>query len=105
MSQTTLLSDLYLAGNFIGNKGIQILAEGLKYNDKLMLLDLTNNEISGKIGAEAIIKIITASYNNIKKLVLKRNSLGDIGISKFAIATKNENCQLNYLDLTSCSFT
>lgn len=50
----TLLSHIYIAGNFIGNSGLKILANGLRSNDRVMSLDLTNNEISGLSGAKAI---------------------------------------------------
>jgi Ran GTPase-activating protein (RanGAP) involved in mRNA processing and transport len=51
--QFTMLSHIYIAGNFIGNKGIKILAEGLAHNDRVMALDLTNNDITSE-GAHSI---------------------------------------------------
>ena len=50
----TLLSHIYVAGNYIGNDGLKLLANGLKLNDRVMDIDLTNNDIQGSTGAEAI---------------------------------------------------
>eukprot|EP00350_Pseudokeronopsis_sp_OXSARD2_P006675 CAMPEP_0170564122 /NCGR_PEP_ID=MMETSP0211-20121228/71153_1 /TAXON_ID=311385 /ORGANISM="Pseudokeronopsis sp., Strain OXSARD2" /LENGTH=63 /DNA_ID=CAMNT_0010883205 /DNA_START=40 /DNA_END=228 /DNA_ORIENTATION=- len=47
---TTLLGHIYLASNYIGNKGLALLAEGLADNHRVVDLDLQNNEIQGKQG-------------------------------------------------------
>lgn len=50
-SPNTLLSHLYLAGNYIGNSGLNLLKDGLIGNLKVLDLDISNNEIRGKEGA------------------------------------------------------
>jgi hypothetical protein len=42
-----MLQHLYLAGNYMGNLGVELLAAGLHYNDRVVDLDLANNDISG----------------------------------------------------------
>ena len=68
-----MLNHLYLAGNAIGNSGISMVSDALKENDRILDLDLTNNDITGSIGAEAIFEMIEASHNNIKKIMLCKN--------------------------------
>lgn len=58
-----MLSHIFLAGNYMGNSGVRMLAEGLRNNKKVMELDLTNNNIKGSEGAEAISEIISSEKN------------------------------------------
>lgn len=100
----TMLSHIYLAGNYIGNSGLQILANGLRNNERVMALDLTNNEISGLQGAEPLLQILTNQNNQIKRLVLSKNPIGNKGIEKFSKALRSEKCKLYYLNLACCEF-
>jgi len=63
MMPNTLLSHIYLAGNYIGNHGLEILAKGLMHNNRVMSLDVSNNEIAGTAGASAIGMILENSQN------------------------------------------
>jgi Ran GTPase-activating protein (RanGAP) involved in mRNA processing and transport len=100
----TLLSHIYLAGNYIGNSGLETLANGLKQNDRVMSLGLANNEISGIAGANAIGIILSNRYNQIRRLDLSKNPLGNAGIERFSNILRNEKCNLHYLNLSRCEF-
>lgn len=46
----TMLTHIKIGGNFIGNKGLKMLMEGLTFgngNERVMELDLSNNELTG----------------------------------------------------------
>jgi Ran GTPase-activating protein (RanGAP) involved in mRNA processing and transport len=103
-SPHTLLSHIYLAGNYIGNAGAKDLAEGLSNNDRAMALDLTNNEIRGKAGAEQIYYILSREGNQLKRIVLSKNPFGNSGIEKISNALGSYQCRLHYLNLTDCDF-
>lgn len=61
----SLLAHIYLAGNYIGNSGIKDLEEGLRKNDKIIDIDVTNNDIRGNEGALNIAKILMRQGNQI----------------------------------------
>ena len=61
-----------------------MLAEGLRDNNRVMVLELTSNEIHGKEGAEAVYDILVTYGNTIRKLILDKNPLGDAGIDKLS---------------------
>jgi len=50
---SSMLSDLSLPGNFMGNKGLEVLCHGLRGNTQVMCLDLSHNDITKK-GAEML---------------------------------------------------
>ena len=90
----TMLSHIYIAGNYIGNTGVQILAQGLQNNDRVMALDLSNNEISGMQGADGIFQILGNKNNKIKKLILAKNPIGNNGMERLASALRQEHCKV-----------
>jgi len=85
--------NLDLTGAYIGDSGAKALGLALKNNTKLQTLSLGYNLISFH-GAMSLIKegMIKNRNNNIRKLDLRGNSIGDHGA--FAIA--------DYLLLSSC---
>eukprot|EP00347_Sterkiella_histriomuscorum_P009618 403340520 len=101
----TMLSFLYLAGNYIGNQGVQILASGLENNERIIALDLSNNEISGTQGADGLCQILQNKNNQIIKLILSKNPLGNNGIERFSWSLKQDHCKVKFLNLSKCEFT
>ena len=89
---------LFIGGNYIGKKGIEILSETLIKNENIPLayLFLENNEL--KYGIEELSNII--SYNKFITLVdIKNNILNDDDISKLFQSLKVESKILT-LDLS-----
>lgn len=103
--QNTLLSHLYLAGNYIGNHGLELLASGLMHNDRVMSLDISNNEITGIAGAKAIGFMLQNPQNHLRRLNISKNPLGNKGITTLASVFQSERISLNYLNLSSLGFT
>ncbi|CDW82527.1 UNKNOWN [Stylonychia lemnae] len=100
----TMLSHIFLAGNYIGNQGLQLLASGLKTNDRVMALDLSNNEITGCQGADGLYEILTNESNQILELIISKNPLGNNGVEKFSGALRHDKCKLSCLIMTQCDF-
>jgi AAA+ superfamily predicted ATPase len=90
------LSDLFLDGNSLGDKGLAFLAEHLLRGSKTIhRLSICNN----KIGDEGCIALATAlKYgSSVSKLVLDHNNIGERGAKALAEAISSEQSALTYL--------
>ena len=108
---TCLIAHVYLAGNYMGNSGCQLLADGLRDNDRVCEFDLSNNDINGLEGAKALSQIFTIQpgstkkVNALKKINLMKNKLGDKGIELLSHSIKNSSFRVNFLNLSNCGIT
>lgn len=73
LTGNTILKELYLIGNKIGDEGASLLADLLKQNGTLELLDLSSNNI-GDEGAAALSEVLM-SNTSLKTLLLADNKL------------------------------
>lgn len=42
-----MLSHIHIAGNYVGNQGLRMLVDGMIGNDRVIDIDLSNNQIEG----------------------------------------------------------
>ena len=96
------LKHINLSNNSVGDLGLQILSEGLKFNKNISSVDLSNNKITDKGGfymADAMIKNQT-----IEILNLSSNAINDNGLSSLLTVLTNNNIKLKSLDLSNNQF-
>ena len=85
------LQELYLSENKIDAKAFINLANYLKYNKGLKILEIKSSRIDGK-SAEDIMKIFGDNFSCLKKINLSDNNLEYENIAKFGqYVTKNDN--------------
>ena len=129
LTRTSILTELSLFGNSIGNSGAIHLSQALKANSSLTSLDLMDNSI-GDSGASSLFQALTANssltqldlkdnsisgdgvsclsqaltaFSSLTELDLSGNSIGDAGASYFSKALAARNSSLTFLDLSSNS--
>ena len=73
------LTKLYLDGNEIDDKGVEILAEALRRNKSLIFIDLSNNNIKGD-GVAALATTLKCNAT-LETLHLCNNKIGDDGVA------------------------
>ncbi|CDW82579.1 UNKNOWN [Stylonychia lemnae] len=107
--KTVLAYNLYLtilnvSGNFIGNKGLQYICEGLQQgqNQTLMKLNIALNEITGD-GIEILFKIFPST--RIRDLNLAKNPLKNKGIKFIGDLLAKGGLVLESLNLQETQFT
>ena len=79
LTRTSILTELSLFGNSIGNSGAIHLSQALKANSSLTSLDLMDNSI-GDSGASSLFQALTAN-SSLTQLDLKDNSISGDGVS------------------------
>ncbi|KAM6224088.1 NACHT, LRR and PYD domains-containing protein 3 [Rhynchocyon petersi] len=104
LSTNQSLTRLYVGENSLGDSGIQILCEKIKYPQcNLQKLGLVNSGLTS-IGCRALALALT-SNQNLTHLYLRDNPLGDKGIKVLCEGLMNPNCKLQMLELDNCSLT
>lgn len=98
-SQLSTIKRLYLAGNRIGDRGVECLATVLQDNKALHTLDLTWNKMIGDAGVVALAKGLEMN-TSLKKLGLGGNQISNLGASYLAKAL-HKNTTLKHLRLES----
>jgi len=100
------LKKLDLGNNYLGNEGLSMLGESLKYNKSLVSLDVSGNNILNE-GLASFANSIQSKYNTtLKKLNFKDNAIDSDGIIQFCTILKDEpsdrflklNFSLNHID-------
>jgi Ran GTPase-activating protein (RanGAP) involved in mRNA processing and transport len=97
------LAILSLAGNFIGDKGVGYICEGLEGNTTLMELNLSQNEITSE-GVEIMEKGF--KHTEIQTLNLTRNPIKNKGAKSIAnMIMRGSEVKIDELNLTECQIT
>mmetsp|Transcript_24817 Transcript_24817/g.74641 ORF Transcript_24817/g.74641 Transcript_24817/m.74641 type:complete len:2245 (-) Transcript_24817:162-6896(-) len=93
------LTDIDVGNNNIGKSGCRILADGLKKNRSVQMLNVSDNNI-GKDGAAALATILAGDDRcEIKQVRAHGNELGDLGALEFAKVIAAADCILTYLGI------
>ncbi|XP_062393581.1 NACHT, LRR and PYD domains-containing protein 3-like isoform X2 [Sardina pilchardus] len=104
LQSNSLLKELDLSSNYLGDSGVRLLSVGLKHtNCKLETLRLAGcdlQEDSCKILASAL-----QSNSLLKELDLSSNYLGDSGVRLLSVGLKHTNCKLETLRLAACKLS
>lgn len=82
-SSACTLVELYLQDNHLCDKGMEMLAEALKTNKTIKVLDLSQNSVSD-VGVEKLAEVLATSNKSIELLGLANNRIGDIGAASLA---------------------
>jgi len=90
------LRSLNLAGNNIGDKGVEQLGKVLVNNNQLRSLNLKHNNIGDK-GVKELVKAFV-NNNELRSLNLGNNNIGDKGVQELAKGLVNNN-ELRSLNL------
>jgi hypothetical protein len=97
--QLAVLTEIDVGNNNIGKEGCRILAEGLKGNKSVQMLNVNDNNV-GKEGAAALANILMGVHRcAIKQIRAHGNELGDQGALEFAKVFGGEDCILTYLGI------
>ncbi|WP_198027141.1 patatin-like phospholipase family protein [Candidatus Paracaedibacter symbiosus] len=90
LKENKCLTHLNLANNIIGDEGTELIALSLKYNTSLVELDLSNNKITDN-GAQEFSRIFKRKLNTkLVNLQLSGNLIDDKTIAKIQILLKRE---------------
>ncbi|CDW86621.1 UNKNOWN [Stylonychia lemnae] len=92
------LKSLNLNGNRIGTKGLKLLCESLKDNNKLESLFLNDNFIDDDISF-TLVKLLSNQRNVIKELHLAFNNFSQLGLIAIFDCLAFNNKRLKYLDV------
>ena len=102
LENTTLISELDLLGNPIGNYGLSTLCEALLANTSLKILNLSNCSLF--LSDHGAIPRLLSTNSALEVLVLLRNPVGNIELKNLCEALST-NTSLNSLNLNHCSLT
>ena len=94
---------LNLEGNILGDQGIYQLSKGLKFNNTLQDLNLSNNEITA-YGVEFLKEVLCLDICSCKLSVLNIsiNPIGNIGVDSLTAFLKHKNNHLSALNISEC---
>lgn len=103
LSFNRFLSVLNVSGNFIGNKGLAFICEGLLQgpNQILLKLNIALNDINAN-GIDHLYE--TLALTKIKELNLSRNPLKNAGIKKIGDILNKGGLNLETLYVQDCEF-
>jgi len=101
LQKNKVLTFLNLAGSCITPAGAEYLAEGIRGNTTLMVLDISNNDLGPNT---ATILAKSLPYSNIKEFYIADNHLGDKGVNNLVqmfLPVSERLAQLEVLDLSN----
>eukprot|EP01031_Cornospumella_fuschlensis_P023385 gene23385-28377_t len=97
--ENTFVHKIFLAQNQIGEEGARALADALRVNSGVQMVDLGVNKVSNA-GAVALGEALKAGSCRLGWLCLKRNQIGNAGAIAIGAALK-ENTTIQCLDLSA----
>ncbi|XP_076139100.1 NACHT, LRR and PYD domains-containing protein 3-like isoform X2 [Alosa pseudoharengus] len=103
-SEHSLLKELDLSSNPLGDSGVRFLSVGLKHtNCRLETLRLADCKITHN--SCEIVASVLQSTNSLIKLDLGENDLGDSGVKLLSNGLSSPHCKLQTLRLADCKLT
>lgn len=104
LSVNSVLKELHLDGNCIGDEGVIDICEGVRSSScKLESLWLGHSSLTA-VCCEALAKVIVEK-TSLLELDVSYSHIGDEGVFKLCEAVKNPNCNLKYLILYDTFWT
>ncbi|XP_007442697.1 ribonuclease inhibitor-like isoform X1 [Python bivittatus] len=104
LSVNSVLKELQMSGNCIGDEGVIDICEGVRSpNCKLESLWLGQSSLTA-VCCEALAKVIVEKPS-LLELDVSYSHIGDEGVFKLCEAVKNPNCNLKYLILYDTYWT
>ncbi|XP_018602245.1 NACHT, LRR and PYD domains-containing protein 3-like isoform X2 [Scleropages formosus] len=102
---STLLTELDLGYNKLGDVGVEVLCASLKSSAGILqVLRLNDCNLTGKC-CEDLALLLLWQHSSLKDLELRGNDLGDSGVKHLCQALKNPICRLQRLGLSGCQVT
>ncbi|XP_036395061.1 NACHT, LRR and PYD domains-containing protein 3-like [Megalops cyprinoides] len=104
-SNTSLLRELDLGNNILGDTGVKLLCTGLMSpNCNLQRLGLSACEVTGK-GTASLASALCSNSSQLRELDLSYNHLRDIGVRALSTGLEDLSCKLETLLLGWCNLT
>uniref|UniRef100_A0A8C4RKS9 NACHT domain-containing protein n=1 Tax=Erpetoichthys calabaricus TaxID=27687 RepID=A0A8C4RKS9_ERPCA len=104
-SEHSLLTELDLTGNKLGDSGVRLLCKGLRSPKcKLETLGLVSCGLTSE-SCEALSSILSSEHSHLTELDLTGNILENSGTCLLCEGLRSPNCKLKKLGLESCGLT
>uniref|UniRef100_H3A1K7 Uncharacterized protein n=1 Tax=Latimeria chalumnae TaxID=7897 RepID=H3A1K7_LATCH len=104
LSTNSILVELYLSRNNLGDLGVNLLSAGLRDpNCKLQRLELVGCGLTA--GCCEDLSSILSTKSSLMVLNLNNNNLGDSGVKCLSAGLRDPNCELQALGLEQCGLT
>ncbi|XP_056335757.1 NACHT, LRR and PYD domains-containing protein 3-like [Danio aesculapii] len=104
-SNSSLLTELDLSVNKVGDSGVKLLSDALKDpHCKLEILRLSDCGVTAK-GCGALALALRSNSSLLTELNLSGNKIEDLGVKRLSDGLKDPHCKLKILRLTDCTIT